>query len=154
MRVSRIPEDAMSDGASAGACSFCGKRQAEVARLLSGRSGVRICDECLALCRDIVAEDVYQPSEVVESTAEWTPSEEELEELERIGKELGEGEGGLVQLVDGKLDVSKRSRVATRAGAPRTCSFCGKDEDAVAKLIAGQTVYICDECIRRLSPSS
>jgi len=28
-----------------------------------------------------------------------------------------------------------------------TCSFCGKAQDEVKKLIAGPTVYICDECI-------
>jgi ATP-dependent Clp protease ATP-binding subunit ClpX len=27
------------------------------------------------------------------------------------------------------------------------CSFCGKDEDHVRKLIAGPTVFICDECV-------
>src|SRR5690625_3380208 len=27
------------------------------------------------------------------------------------------------------------------------CSFCGKDQDAVRKLVAGPGVYICDECI-------
>jgi len=27
------------------------------------------------------------------------------------------------------------------------CSFCGKDRDEVKKLIAGPTVYICDECV-------
>ena len=27
------------------------------------------------------------------------------------------------------------------------CSFCGKNEDEVRRLIAGPTVYICDECI-------
>jgi len=27
------------------------------------------------------------------------------------------------------------------------CSFCGKNRDEVRKLIAGPTVYICDECI-------
>lgn len=45
-----------------------------------------------------------------------------------------------------------------------TCSFCGKLQDEVKKLIAGPTVYICDECIElcndiideesRLDPSS
>jgi ClpX C4-type zinc finger len=29
----------------------------------------------------------------------------------------------------------------------KTCSFCGKSQDEVRKLIAGPTVYICDECI-------
>jgi hypothetical protein len=28
-----------------------------------------------------------------------------------------------------------------------TCSFCGKTQDEVRKLIAGPKVYICDECI-------
>ncbi|MBI3037703.1 ATP-dependent Clp protease ATP-binding subunit ClpX, partial [bacterium] len=27
------------------------------------------------------------------------------------------------------------------------CSFCGKTQDQVRKLIAGPEVYICDECI-------
>jgi hypothetical protein len=27
------------------------------------------------------------------------------------------------------------------------CSFCGKNQDQVRKLIAGPTVYICDECV-------
>ena len=27
------------------------------------------------------------------------------------------------------------------------CSFCGKSQKQVRKLIAGQSVYICDECI-------
>ena len=27
------------------------------------------------------------------------------------------------------------------------CSFCGKSQDEVRKLIAGPAVYICDECI-------
>lgn len=29
------------------------------------------------------------------------------------------------------------------------CSFCGKSQDDVRKLIAGPKVYICDECIDR-----
>jgi hypothetical protein len=33
-----------------------------------------------------------------------------------------------------------------RGGNP-VCSFCGKSQDEVRKLIAGPTVYICDECI-------
>ena len=28
-----------------------------------------------------------------------------------------------------------------------TCSFCGKNQDDVRKLIAGPSVYICDECV-------
>ena len=34
-----------------------------------------------------------------------------------------------------------------RGGGKFQCSFCGKSQDEVRKLIAGPTVYICDECI-------
>ena len=31
---------------------------------------------------------------------------------------------------------------------PIACSFCGKPQDEARKLIAGPTVYICDQCVR------
>ena len=31
------------------------------------------------------------------------------------------------------------------------CSFCGKDQDQVKKLVAGSGVYICNECIELCS---
>ena len=37
--------------------------------------------------------------------------------------------------------------MTTKAKAPYRCSFCGKNQEQVRKLIAGQGVYICDECI-------
>jgi hypothetical protein len=40
----------------------------------------------------------------------------------------------------------KPTRDAARLENPR-CSFCGKDQHTVAKLIAGPGVYICDECV-------
>jgi ATP-dependent Clp protease ATP-binding subunit ClpX len=36
---------------------------------------------------------------------------------------------------------------AVKGGGRLQCSFCGKSQDDVRKLIAGPTVYICDECI-------
>jgi ATP-dependent Clp protease ATP-binding subunit ClpX len=38
-------------------CSFCGKSQKEVKKLIAGPS-VYICDECIGLCNDIIAEEV------------------------------------------------------------------------------------------------
>ena len=38
-------------------CSFCGKTQKEVKRLVAGPS-VYICDECIDMCNDLVAEDL------------------------------------------------------------------------------------------------
>src|SRR5699024_9857134 len=34
---------------------------------------------------------------------------------------------------------------------PLKCSFCGKDQESVRKLVAGPGVYICDECIELCS---
>ncbi|MFH1262730.1 MAG: ATP-dependent Clp protease ATP-binding subunit ClpX, partial [Pseudomonadota bacterium] len=39
------------------------------------------------------------------------------------------------------------NRKGTEGGANLACSFCGKSQKEVKKLIAGPTVYICDECI-------
>jgi hypothetical protein len=38
-------------------CSFCGKNQEQVHRLIAGPGGVYICDECIALCNEIIAEE-------------------------------------------------------------------------------------------------
>ena len=37
-------------------CSFCGKGQHQVQKLIAGPRGVFICDECVALCNDVIAE--------------------------------------------------------------------------------------------------
>ncbi|HET7036680.1 MAG TPA: ATP-dependent Clp protease ATP-binding subunit ClpX [Thermomicrobiaceae bacterium] len=38
-------------------CSFCGKGQEEVRRLIAGPGAVYICDECVQLCREIIEEE-------------------------------------------------------------------------------------------------
>ena len=40
-------------------CSFCGKSQKEVKKLIAGPT-VYICDECIELCNDIIAEEYGQ----------------------------------------------------------------------------------------------
>lgn len=47
-------------------CSFCGKSQHEVAKLIAGPSTF-ICDECVDLCRDIVEE--AKPDRAAKPTA-------------------------------------------------------------------------------------
>jgi len=39
-------------------CSFCGKNQDQVKRLIAGPGAVYICDECVELCREIIDEEV------------------------------------------------------------------------------------------------
>jgi ATP-dependent Clp protease ATP-binding subunit ClpX len=43
-------------------CSFCGKNQDQVRRLIAGPGAVYICDQCVELCREIVQEDKSSPS--------------------------------------------------------------------------------------------
>ena len=56
--------DTLGDGGKLLFCSFCGKNQNEVRRLIAGPS-VYICDECVDLCNDIISEE----SQVVESNS-------------------------------------------------------------------------------------
>jgi ATP-dependent Clp protease ATP-binding subunit ClpX len=44
-------------------CSFCGKSQKQVKKLIAG-PGVYICDECIELCNDIIEEELSETSEV------------------------------------------------------------------------------------------
>jgi len=39
-------------------CSFCGKRQEQVRKVIAGPNNVFICDECVDLCNDIIDEDL------------------------------------------------------------------------------------------------
>jgi threonine aldolase len=43
-------------------CSFCGKSQEQVERLIAGPGGVYICDECIALCQEIISGVRGQPA--------------------------------------------------------------------------------------------
>ena len=44
-------------------CSFCGKTQEQVRKLVAG-PGVYICDECIELCNEIIAEEFSEDAEV------------------------------------------------------------------------------------------
>jgi len=67
--------------------------------------------------------------------------------LELIAKVLGFKDW---QVLAAKLEADRSSAPAPEpVSAPSTvyCSFCGKSQHDVAKLIAGPSVFICDECI-------
>ena len=44
-------------------CSFCGKSQKQVKKLIAG-PGVYICDECIDLCNEIIEEELADNTEV------------------------------------------------------------------------------------------
>ena len=91
-------------------CSFCGKQESEVSRLISG-NGVYICDECIRLCNDILTNgfeadnyeredvDLPKPKEIKEVLDKYVIGQEEAKKIlsvavynhyKRIGHEIGE----------------------------------------------------------------
>jgi ATP-dependent Clp protease ATP-binding subunit ClpX len=68
-------------------CSFCGKSQKEVRKLIAGPT-VYICDECISLCNDIIAEelgtqsqtagpgDLPKPADINETLSEYVVGQE------------------------------------------------------------------------------
>ena len=48
-------------------CSFCGKPQAEVERIIAG-PGVYICDECIKVCTNIIENDLYEDTSITYKT--------------------------------------------------------------------------------------
>ena len=44
-------------------CSFCGKSQKQVKKLIAG-PGVYVCDECIELCNEIIEEEFAETGDV------------------------------------------------------------------------------------------
>lgn len=61
-------------------CSFCGKSQEEVKKLIAGPA-VYICDECIELCNDIIAEEVRMVEDGLGSDLSKLPKPKEIKEF-------------------------------------------------------------------------
>ncbi|MBT3673169.1 MAG: ATP-dependent Clp protease ATP-binding subunit ClpX [Porticoccaceae bacterium] len=117
----------MSDSGSLGEggkllfCSFCGKNQNEVRRLIAGPS-VYICDECVDLCNDIITEE----SQVIESetAAEKLPVPTEIKALldEYV---IGQEKAKRILSV-AVYNHYKRLQVSEKVGADKTDVELGK----------------------------
>lgn len=59
-------------------CSFCGKSQHEVRKLIAGPS-VFICDECVDLCNDIIREEIQEAA--VEGSSDTLPTPQEISSI-------------------------------------------------------------------------
>ena len=59
-------------------CSFCGKTESQVMKLLKGPNGVYICDECVELCSEIIEEEMGEEEHGIDA-----------EEVNRPGTEQG-----------------------------------------------------------------
>jgi hypothetical protein len=102
-------------------CSFCGKLQDQVLRILEGPRGLFICNECVNLCREILMEGAEKPNFI-----------------------SGDLQFSLVPITDVKHHkVSSQSRKDALQ-----CSFCGKSQDHGLRLLAGpEGMFICSETL-------
>lgn len=51
-------------------CSFCGKTQEQVNRLIAGPNGAYICDECIDICAEIIDEEAFDSNETEKKSGE------------------------------------------------------------------------------------
>ena len=59
-------------------CSFCSRTENQVNRLIAGPEGIYICDECVAICADIIEESMeeeYLPQDPAQSIKLLTPEQ-------------------------------------------------------------------------------
>lgn len=94
-------------------CSFCGKSQHEVRKLIAGPS-VFICDECVELCNDIIREEIEESAIVTPSTQLPSPHQ-----IHRI----------LDEYVIGQTKAKKILAVAVYNHYKRLKHGSGKSED-------------------------
>ena len=70
-------------------CSFCGKTEGQVRRMISGPAGAYICDECVEICAGIIEEEVYGHDDAAEEDINLLKPKEIKEFLDQyvIGQE-------------------------------------------------------------------
>ncbi len=108
-------------------CSFCGKTQNEVDKLIAGE-GVYICNECVNLCTDIIEEeDVATQGESLPAATGRT---EDLITLETLPTPI-EIHAELSQYVIGQEDAKKALAVAVYNHYKRVALGLGTEDDEV-----------------------
>ena len=99
-------------------CSFCGKTQEQVQKLIGG-PGVYICDECVDLCNDIIVED--SESAICDELLTDVPKPKEIRII-------------LDEYVIGQDEAKKALAVAVYNHYKRLKSFAGKSSDDEVEL--------------------
>jgi len=130
-------------------CSFCGKSQRDVRKLIAGPT-VYICNDCLRVCQEIISQQTVDPSaatltvRTLAKTARKLAND--LQFLPAPPRWIFDHALLLAKELE-KLAEPEEILRSKRPADALCCSFCGKAQNEVQYLIAGPSVYICDECV-------
>jgi ATP-dependent protease Clp ATPase subunit len=132
----------------AGRCSFCGKDRREVFGIAGVvGSAARICDECIGLCFEILAEKKEAQQKETRTPPEPDPAQ--LVEQSRVSRLIDEALAAIAKRpIASELQalLSGARQLPPPEFRPFHCSFCDRAKQDVRKLIAGPRVFICDDC--------
>ncbi|RYX99779.1 ATP-dependent Clp protease ATP-binding subunit ClpX [bacterium] len=115
---------AKNSGSEQPKCSFCGKNQEQVRKLIAA-PGVYICDECVDLCNEILEEELYSATEKTETNkSQVLPDLKEMPKPKSIKKILD-------QYVVGQDDPKKVLAVAVYNHYKRISFMANKTNDDI-----------------------
>jgi ATP-dependent protease Clp ATPase subunit len=139
--------------AISGTCSFCTKDAESVFGLAGtrGRSH-RICNDCVGLCLDIMAEERIDDDVIAAEPLLDVPEVDGFEmtpELESAIADVQESHAEMMRRFIEEEERWKEEHTRTvHEWASFSCSFCDKSQREVAKLIqGGPSVFVCDLCV-------
>src|SRR5699024_10084784 len=137
-----------SDGSDVFKCSFCGKSQKQVERLISG-PGVYICEECIELCNEIIAEEIQaaQPA-----SQEQAPLPAPREIFDLLGQCVGGQEPAHRPLSVAVHNYYKRERAegAEQPGGPAKDAAASLAEEVDAE---GDDVEVAKSNVMMVGPT-
>ena len=110
-------------------CSFCGKTQDQVRKLIAGPNGAYICDECVDICAEIIDEELEND----EAAGEVAEPEEQInllkpEELKAFLDDyvIGQDQAKKVLHSDVRTDRFRKNTVGTDISESLKRSICNR----------------------------
>ena len=94
-------------------CSFCGKSQHDVKKLIAGPA-VMICDECVALCSKIIADEATDKRPDTPPKLDW-PADMETEKLLALIKAQEKTHEDVAEKLQRSIDILRKREVSWQA---------------------------------------